>query len=110
MAWATWTLNPMLAAEASPPNNHPVVSTIPMAAEAFAPRCPTIAASMKNMTVADNWARIDGILRLTISLNFSLCVNSRPSRIYASKSVFSFLRPSMVRHSHLITTFLPFMM
>ena len=81
MEWATCTENPMLAAEASPPSSHPVVSTSPMAAEARAPKCPTIEASMKNMMVADICANMDGILRLMISLSFSPCVISRPSRM-----------------------------
>ena len=90
-----YTEKPIEAAEASPPISHPVVSTMPMAADALAPRCPTIDASMKNITVADICARIEGILRLTISLSFSLCVISRPSRIYANKSTFSLLCPNI---------------
>ena len=38
MKWATCTENPILAAEANPPMSQPVVSTNPMAAEAFAPK------------------------------------------------------------------------
>ena len=81
MKWATCTEKPIFAAEARPPISQPEVSTIPMAAEAFAPRCPTIEASMKNITVAEICARIEGILRLTMSQSFSLCVIVRPSRI-----------------------------
>jgi hypothetical protein len=81
MAWATCTEKPMEHADVRPAKSHDADSTSPMDAEALAPRCPTIDASMKNMTVADSWARIDGILRLTISLSFSPCVISRPSRM-----------------------------
>ena len=81
MKWATCTENPSEAAWASPPMSHPVVSTSPMDAEALAPRCPTIEASMKNITVAEICARMEGILRLTISQSFSLWVIVRPSRI-----------------------------
>ena len=79
--WATCTENPMFAAEASPPISHPVVSTSPMAAEAFAPRCPTIEASMKNITVAEICARMLGILNCVMSANFSREVIVRPSLI-----------------------------
>ena len=78
---ATCTEKPMLAAEASPPISHPVVSTSPMAAEAFAPRWPTMEASIKNITVADICARILGILSWMMSDSFSWLVISRPSRI-----------------------------
>ena len=71
-----------------PPISHPVVSTNPMAAEARAPRCPTIEASMKNMMVAEICARMLGILRLTMSHSFSRCVMVRPSRMAAIKSCF----------------------
>ena len=71
----------MLAAEANPPISQPVVSTNPMAAEALAPKCPTIEASMKNITVADICARIEGILKLTMSHSFSRWVIVRPSLI-----------------------------
>ena len=71
MKCATWTEKPRLAAEASPPMSQVVVSTSPMAAVAFSPRCPTIDASMKNITVAEICAKMLGILRLTISLSFS---------------------------------------
>ena len=81
MKWATCTENPMLAAEASPPISQPVVSTSPMEAEALAPKWPTIEASMKNITVAEICARMEGILRLTMSQSFSLWVIVRPSRI-----------------------------
>ena len=71
----------MFAAEARPPISHPVDSTSPMAAEALAPRCPTIEASMKNITVADICARMEGILKLAMSQSFSLCVIVFPSLI-----------------------------
>ena len=81
MKCATCTEKPIFAAEASPPISHPVVSTSPMEAEALAPRCPTIEASMKNITVAEICARMEGILRLTMSQSFSRWVIVRPSRI-----------------------------
>ena len=81
MKCATCTENPMLAADARPPSSHVVVSTRPMAAEARAPRCPTIEASMKNITVAEICARILGMERLTMRRSFSPCVIVFPSRI-----------------------------
>ena len=100
--WATCTENPSEAAWASPPISHPVVSTSPMAAEAFAPRCPTIEASMKNITVAEICARIEGILRLTMSQSFSRWLIVRPSRMYdRSSSLFFtfFIQSAKVRIS-----------
>ena len=79
MKCATWTENPREAACDRPPMSQPVVSTSPMAAEAFAPRCPTIEASMKNITVAEICARMEGMDRLTMSHNFSRWLIVRPS-------------------------------
>ena len=53
MKCAACTENPIIAADASPPNSHVVVSISPIAAEAFAPSEPTIEASMKNMSIDD---------------------------------------------------------
>lgn len=44
--WATCTENPVAAAVHTPLKSHVVVDTSPMDAEAFAPRLPTIEASM----------------------------------------------------------------
>ena len=44
--WATYTENPVAAAVHTPLKSHVVVDTSPMDAEAFAPRLPTIEASM----------------------------------------------------------------
>jgi hypothetical protein len=47
--------------------------------------------------VAEIWARMLGILRLTISLIFSLLVISRPSRMYdSSSSLFFAMDDSLV--------------
>ena len=91
MKCATCTEKPMFAADARPPISQPVVSTSPMAAEALAPRWPTIEASIKNMTVAEICARIEGILRLTMSQSFSLWVIVRPSRMYDRSSSLFFI-------------------
>lgn len=66
---ATWTENPTTAALHSPPNSHVVLETSPMAAVAFAPRLPTIAASIYCMMVELIWARTAGMLkRITICI------------------------------------------
>ena len=44
---------------------------------------------MKNITVAEICARIDGMDRLTMSRSFSRCVIVRPSRMYESRSFFA---------------------
>ena len=53
-AWATCTENPVATAVHNPPNNHVVVDTSPMAAEALAPRLPTMAASMYCMMMEES--------------------------------------------------------
>ena len=86
MKWATCTEKPSDAALVMLPMSHVVLSTRPMAAEAPAPKWPTIEASMKNMSTAVTCAKIDGMLRLTISLSLSLVVIDRPSRMSASNA------------------------
>ena len=61
MKWATCTEKPIFTAAPRPPMSHVVVSTRPMEAVAFSPRWPTMAASMKNITVALIWARMLGM-------------------------------------------------
>ena len=58
-----------------------------MDAVAFAPRWPTMAASMKNITVADICAKMLGTDSCTMRRSFSLRVIVRPSRMYESRSV-----------------------
>lgn len=82
--WATWTEKPMEAALSSPPKSHVVDSTRPMDADCRAPRLPTMAASMKNISTDDSWASIDGILISMMRRSFSRLVIARPSRMYAS--------------------------
>ena len=66
-AWAICTVNPVVTAMHSPPNSHVVDETSPMAPDAFAPRRPTMDASMYCMTMDEIWARIAGMLSLTVS-------------------------------------------
>ena len=47
----------------SPQNSHVVVDTNPMEADAFAPRLPTIEASIYCIAMEDNWAITAGALR-----------------------------------------------
>lgn len=60
---ATCTENPVAAAAHSPQNSHVVVDTNPMEADAFAPRLPTIEASIYCIAMEDNWAITAGALR-----------------------------------------------
>jgi hypothetical protein len=46
----------------SPPNSHIVVETIPIDADALAPRLPTIDASIYCIIIMDSWARMAGKL------------------------------------------------
>ena len=48
---ATWTLKPTDAAERIPPKSHVLVDISPMAAEASAPRLPTMEASIYTITI-----------------------------------------------------------
>ena len=89
--WATCTEKPVDAAAQSPQKSHVVVDTHPIEAEAFAPRLPTIAASMYCMTMAESWVTMAGTLNATVRRNCSPDVIGRPSRIRASRwSVFFF--------------------
>ena len=85
-ACATCTEKPVAAAEHNPLKSHVVVDTKPIDAEAFAPKLPTIAASMYCMTIEDNCAMIAGTLSCKVSLNCSPNVIKRPSRTRANKS------------------------
>ena len=60
---ATCTENPVAAAAHSPQNSHVVVDNNPMEADAFAPRLPTIEASIYCIAMEDNWAITAGALR-----------------------------------------------
>ena len=63
MKWATCTEKPTDTAERMEPISHVVVSIRPMLADCAAPRCPTMAASMKNIITVVIWASIDGMLK-----------------------------------------------
>ena len=54
------------------PMSQVVLSIRPMLADASAPRCPTMEASIKNIITVVIWARIEGMLNPTIRLNFSI--------------------------------------
>ena len=91
MKWETCTEKPIDAALITLPISHVVDSTKPILAEASAPRCPTMEASMKNIMTVVIWANIEGILKLTISLSFSFCGMGWPLRMFAnSASLFLF--------------------
>ena len=63
--------------------SHVVDSIKPILAEAAAPRCPTMEASMKNIIMLVICASIDGILNPIIRLSFSPVVIGSPLRIDA---------------------------
>ena len=81
----------MAAALVMLPISHVVLSIRPIDAEASAPKCPTIAASMKNMSTLVICANIDGMLRLTMSCSFSVIVICAPLRMLASKASVLFI-------------------
>ena len=62
MYCATWTENPAETAEPTPPINHVLVDTRPIAADAFAPRLPTMAESIYCMAMVVIWVKIAGTL------------------------------------------------
>lgn len=63
------------------PMSQLVDSISPMLAEASAPRCPTMDASMKNIITVEICASMEGILNPTMRLSFSLRAIALPSRI-----------------------------
>ena len=65
--WAIWTENPVAQADRIPQKSHVDVETRPMAADASAPRLPTIDASMYCMAMAEIWATIAGKLKSAVS-------------------------------------------
>ena len=81
MRWATCTENPVAAAAHKPQNSHVVVDTNPMEAAAFAPKLPTIDASMYCMAIDDTCAMMAGTLRYTVKRNCCPSVSRLPSRI-----------------------------
>ena len=86
MKWATCTEKPIDAAAVTLLTNQVVLSTKPIDADGLVPKCPTIDASMKNISTVVIWARIDGILNCTIKLSFSPFVMTLPSRMLASSA------------------------
>ena len=91
MKWAACTENPSDMALVMLLKSQVVDSTRPMLAEASAPKCPTMEASMKNIITLVICASIDGILNSTIKLSFSLVLRACPSRILASNLSVVFL-------------------
>lgn len=85
MKCATCTENPVAAALSKLPINQVVDSISPMLAEASAPRCPTMEASMKNIITVEICANIEGMLSPTIRLSFSRRAMSRPKRMDSIK-------------------------
>lgn len=86
MKWATCTEKPMDAATVTLPNSQVVLSTKPIDADGLVPKCPTIDASMKNISTVVIWARMDGMLNCTIKLSFSPFVITLPSRMLANSA------------------------
>ena len=79
MRWATCTEKPVAAAEHSPPSSQVVLATRPMAAEALAPRLPTMVASIYCMAVEESCASTAGMLRRTTAPSWprSVAVSNR---------------------------------
>ena len=75
---AAWTEKPVTAETQRPPKSHDELATSPIAADASAPRLPTIAASIYCMIIELISARIAGMLSLTTSiaccLRVSFCI------------------------------------
>ena len=82
---ATCTENPVVAAAHNPQNSHVVVETKPMEAAAFAPRLPTIEASMYCMAMEDTCAMMAGVLRYMVRRSCCFSVILFPSRISDNK-------------------------
>lgn len=74
------------------PISHVVVSTSPMAAEAEAPRLPTIEASIYCIIVVVSWASMAGVARLSTSRACWENVIGAPLRIIARSMSFLLLR------------------
>ena len=86
--WATCTEKPEHAPAVKPPRIHVLVEMRPMDAEGFAPRRPTMPASMYCISIDEVWARIAGRLSITASIICCLMVICRPPRIIASNMSF----------------------
>ena len=82
---ATWTENPVAAAAHNPQNSHVVVEISPMEAAAFAPRLPTIEASIYCMAIEETCAIMAGTLRYAVRRNCCPNVIRFPSRISDNK-------------------------
>ena len=95
MKWAACTENPSDMALVMLLKSQVVDSTRPMLAEASAPKCPTMEASMKNIITLVICANIEGMLKSTIKLSFSRVVSASPPLILASSLSVVFL-PSML--------------
>ena len=81
---ATCTLNPTEAAERMPPNSQVLVDMSPIAADASAPRLPTMEASIYTITIYESWASMEGILSRTIKASRCLHDNDLPLRTISS--------------------------
>ena len=81
MRCATCTEKPVAAAEQMPENSHVVVDISPMDAEAFAPRLPTMEASMYCMAMDDSCAMMAGPLSRAVSRSCCPHVSFCPSRM-----------------------------
>ena len=81
MKWATCTEKPVAKALSRLPISQVVDSMSPMLAEASAPKCPTIEASIKNIMTVEICASMEGILKPTMRFSFSPRCMERPARI-----------------------------
>ena len=85
-----------------------------MLADASVPRCPTMAASMKNIMTLVICASIDGMLSPTMRLSLSRNVNGCPLRMLANNASLFVIQDAKLliickqkiaaaKHSHLLT-------
>lgn len=78
---ATCTEKPVAAAPHKPENSHVLVDTSPMEADASAPRCPTMEASIYCITMEESWAITAGTLSSIARRSFCPVVIASPRRI-----------------------------
>ena len=86
-AFAAWTVNPVVAAIVIPKNSQVVVDTRPMDAVAFAPRCPTMDASIYSMIIVEICASMAG--RDSLKASLISCAKVKDSPFCRRSSIFS---------------------
>ena len=85
--WATPTVKPMPMEVHKPPTSQVVVDTTPMAADALAPKLPTMEASIYSIIIVEIWAIMAGKLRANTSLIFSSSFKLTPFLTSAKRSL-----------------------